>query len=225
LKATARASHTEIRISQFEIRNRNKTKPKKGIHMSEESEVTQAQAPDGAPDDATGGAKFVPVAESIKYRRRAQQAETRLAEVEQQLKDVEGKSKSRDEEIALAEAQRDEAQQHLQAIENRLAVERRLFADGVIDVETAADALAKRIDLGEAIDADEVASAVEQLLLDKPFLRGESAGGLPSPTAAARSNHGAASRLANVAQRAARSGDRRDVAEYLRLRRASARSK
>ncbi len=173
-------------------------------------------------DSSTGGPQQVPVAEAIKYRRRAQQAESQLQQSEQQLEDMQSQIQQRVDELAQAEAQRDEAQSQLAVVENRMSAERLLNAAGVIDLETASVLLAKRIDLQDGIDAETLADNVQQLLLDKPFLRDNRTAALPSKTASARMPQASsAEQLAQAAQRAASSGDRRDVAEYLRLRRRS----
>jgi len=189
---------------------------------------TDAAPTDAAPPDApNGGARFVPVAESIKYRRRAQQAEKGLQQLQQQLQDLQAQLQRRAEELAAAEAQRDEAHTQLAAAENRRTVERMLAQAGVVDAEAACLLLGKHIDLGEAIDEETLASAIEQLLLDRPYLRGGPASkGLPPRTASAKIGGPApAAQLADAAERAAQTGDRRHVAEYLRLRRQMARSK
>jgi len=183
--------------------------------MPEESIEQSDQA-----DQHSGISGLVPVGESIKYRRRAQQAEARLQELEQQLEETQAQMNSQKEQLAAAEAQRDEATVQLTVAENRMAAERMFGEAGVVDIETASLLLAKRLDLGEPQETDVLAQNVEQLLLDKPFLRNAPAGSLPSSTATARpSRPGMASQLAQAAFRAIESGDRKDVAEYLRLRR------
>ena len=100
-----------------------------------------------------------------------------------------------------------------------MTAERFLSQAGVIDRETASMLLAKRLDLDEPQDSHVLRDAVEQLLLDKPYLRGIESH-LPSKTASVRTNDvGTIGQLARIAQRAAQSGHRKDVAEYLRLRR------
>jgi hypothetical protein len=119
--------------------------------------------------------------------------------------------------LATAEAQRDEALHRLEEAQGRLSAERLLAAAGVSDVEAAATLLARRVDLAQT-QGEELRLGVEQLLLDKPYLRSGQVS-LPPPTASGRAP--AAAAIIEAAQRAARSGDRRDVAHYLRLRRAS----
>ena len=56
--------------------------------------------------------------------------------------------------------------------------------------------------------------------MDKPFLRSGQESSLPGATASAKASvPGGFAALADAAERAIASGDRRDVAEYLRLRR------
>ena len=180
------------------------------------------ETPEGlTPGESTGGeARHVPVAEAIKYRRRAQQAESRIQDVEQQLEELRSQFEQDREELAAAEAQRDEARMQLTVTENRLAAERILGSSGVIDLETASMLLSKRVDFAEELDTETLTTKVEQLLLDKPFLRRASSTSLPPKTASV--NPAAATtagQLASAAERAAQSGDRKDIAEYLRLRR------
>ena len=175
------------------------------------------------PLENDGVSKLVPVGESIKYRRRAQQAEGRLQELEQQLKDLQAQFDGRSDELAAAEAQRDEARASMAAAENRMSAERMLMQAGVADMETATMLLARRVDLAGEIDTDTLTTKVEQLLLDKPFLRGIGDKPLPPRTASPRSGRqSTAGRLAQAAQQAITSGSRRDVAQYLRLRRQAA---
>ena len=180
----------------------------------------QAQQED-QPEQIDQSGRMVPVAESIRYRRRAEQAETKLSEVEQQLKDAQSQLEKRVEELATAEAQRDEARLGLTVTENRMSAERLLTQAGVVDMETASLLLSKRVDLSEPVDQADIQRHVEQLLLDKPFLR--AGGTLPPRTASHRPvQQTATAKLTSAAQRAAISGNRRDIAEYLRLRRQTA---
>ncbi len=171
-------------------------------------------------DQHDGASRLVPVGESIKYRRRAQQAEARSQEIEQQLAETQAQMQSHQEQLATAEAQRDEAGLQLTVAENRLNVERMLGAAGVVDIETAGMLLAKRLDLSEPVEPGVLVQNVEQLLLDKPFLHNAPTGSLPSGTASASPHRpGMVSQITQAANRAVETGDRKDVAEYLRLRR------
>ncbi|MHC4981543.1 MAG: hypothetical protein ACYTF6_00030 [Planctomycetota bacterium] len=183
--------------------------------MSEQTKEHSDEA-----DTLVGASKLVPVAESIKYRRRAQQAESRIKELEQSLTELQTQLENRNEELAAAKAQHDEARHRLSVAENRIVAERLLSEAGVIDLETASILLAKRVDLGGEMDRDSLARSVEQLILEKPFLHGSTGASLPPASASAKPPQSSpAAKLTQVAERAAQTGDRKDVAEYLRLRR------
>lgn len=168
-------------------------------------------------------ARQVPVAEAIKYRRRAQQAESQLQQLEQQLNDTQSLHQQQNEELAAAEAQRDEAFAQLAIADNKLSAERLLSEAGVVDLETASMLLSKRISLEEDLDHQTLCGHIERLLLDKPFLRETADATLPSKTASVRPGRPSTTgQLAQAAQRAAQSGGRKDIAEYLRLRRQAA---
>lgn len=166
-----------------------------------------------------GASRLVPVGESIRYRRRAQQAEGHLADVERQLQELQAQLHAREQETAGLQSRQEQAQQRLRAAENRMAAERALAGAGVIDLEAASVLLAQRVELEDPQTAEALSSAVAQLLADKPFLRASPAA-LPPATAAARSPQASAqAHLAQLAQRARRTGDRRDTAEYMRRKR------
>jgi chromosome segregation ATPase len=165
--------------------------------------------------------KTVPVNEAIKYRRRAQQAESRLQQVEQRLKDVQAQLEERLAQLATAEAQRDELQHQLEESRLRASAERMLQAAGVADVETAMTLLEKRVSFSDEADPQRLQQTVDQLVQEKPFLSAQPAV-LPDKTASPRlARPGVTARLAQAATRATQSGNRRAVAEYLRLRRQS----
>lgn len=174
------------------------------------------------PQEPDSEAKLVPVAESIKYRRRAQQAEATLEELQQQLTEIKKQVTDQQNQLGSAEAQRDEAALQLIVAENRRTVERVLSEAGTVDIETAAMLLGKKIDLAEVLDADAIHRSIEELLLDKPYLRKPNAP-LPQKTASAKpAQTGTLAQMTQAADRAITTGDRRDVAEYLRLRRLTA---
>lgn len=144
--------------------------------------------------------------------------ETSQDELQQKVRQLEESLQRREDELATAEAQRDEMQTRLVETENRTVVERALNQAGVVDVEAAALLLSRRVDLTGEVPPDELTSAVEQLLLDKPFLRAQPPA-MPPSTRTGRDGPDVAARMADAAQRAVASGNRRDVVEYLRLRR------
>jgi hypothetical protein len=187
--------------------------------MSDESRENLPQA-DQDHDDAA--ARLVPVGESIKYRRRAQSAEGKLAQLEQQLNDLQSQLDQRAEQLATAEAQRDEAAARAIGTENRAAAQRLMSEAGVIDIETGWLLLSQRLDTSEPVEDDQLAQTLETLLIDKPFLASAPAN-LPGPTSPQATRGAGVAQLARAAQQAATSGDRRDVAAYLRLRRSQGR--
>ncbi len=177
----------------------------------------QSEPEIGGAEDRQQG-RMVPVGESIKYRRRAQQAEQRLEELDRRYQQL-------NEQFARAEAQRDEAQARLAEAQNRAAAERMLAEAGVVDIEAASLLLCRRLDLAGELDTEAIADGVERLLIDKPFLAGgqKATASLPPSTASARAGEPtAAAQLSRAAQRAAGSGGRKEIAEYLRLRRQAA---
>ncbi len=184
------------------------------VHAAGAAEVSIAE-----PAIPEGTGKLVPVGEAIKYRRRAQQAETRLQQIEQQLNEVQAQMAERLEQLATAEAQRDEMQHQLESDRARISAERRFHGAGVIDIDAAMTLLEKRIDLAGEIDGEQLAQAVDALLQDKPFLAAPLAA-LPGKTASQRlPAPGASAGLARAASKAASTGNARDLAAYLHLRR------
>ncbi|MBN1941811.1 MAG: hypothetical protein JW849_00795 [Phycisphaerae bacterium] len=146
--------------------------------------------------------------------------ETSRDELQQKVQQLSEALQRREDELATAEAQRDEIHTRLCEAENRIAAERALMQAGAVDTEAATLLLARRVDLAGDVTPEELAAAVEQLLLDKPFLRAQPAA-MPPATRTGRDGPSATARLADAAERAVASGNRRDVAEYLRLRRAN----
>lgn len=170
-------------------------------------------------DSAGRESRLVPVNEAIKYRRRAQQAESSLQQFEQRLKATQTQLDERLEQLASAESQRDELRHQIDTMQMRSSAERLLHSAGVADIETAMALLDNRGAFSEDLDAGQVQQAVDQVLQDKPILT-TSSPALPGKTASHRlDGFGSEARLARSAAQAARSGNRRDVAEYLRLRR------
>lgn len=99
--------------------------------------------------------------------------------------------------------------------EQRLDLERRLRRAGAIDPETAA-VIAESIHRGDTPDAEQT---VETLRRDKPFLftRTTRAGWGMAPEPAARTER---DEIESLAESARTTGDRRQLLDYLRRRRA-----
>jgi DNA repair exonuclease SbcCD ATPase subunit len=148
--------------------------------------------------------RLVPVAESIRYRKRAQSAEKKLEVLAEQLAQAQTQTAQLSEQLNNA------------AAEQKLV--RQLAAAGAVDLETAT-LIAKARMQGQS-QAD-VAGVIEQLKKEKQYLFGGGSGGAaPAKTAGARdrltSNE---TILERAAKKAATTGSRADLHEYLRLRR------
>ena len=157
------------------------------------------------PGSASESLKLVPVAESIRYRKRAQSAEKRNETLVDQL--TEAKS-----EVAKMAKQLSDMQ-----VEQKLM--RKLVAAGTIDLETAV-LIAK--DKMEGSDDSDLDSVIEQLRKEKQHLFGDN----NSNATTAKKTAGAKDRVQNsqtilerTAKKAATTGNRTDLQEYLRLRR------
>ena len=150
------------------------------------------------------GTRFVPVAESIRYRKRAQSAEKKLEVLAEQLAQAQTQTAQLSEQLNSAQA------------EQKLV--RQLAAAGAVDLETAVLLARTRMQGQSQVDA---AGVIEQLKKEKQYLFGGTGGGAaPAKTAGARdrltSNE---TILERAAKKAATSGSRTDLHEYLRLRR------
>lgn len=151
-------------------------------------------------------ARLVPVAESIRYRKRAQAAEQKVEKLSEQLNAV------------LSEAQ--ELADKFSQLETEQVLTRKLVAAGASDLETAL--LVARARAAE--DGADVDGLVEQLGREKPHLFDSAKIGNTVPwgtrTAPAKDRPASGkSSLAKAAAKAASTGSRVDLHEYLRLRR------
>ena len=156
--------------------------------------------------DGLNNLRLVPVAESIRYRKRAQGAEKLNETLAEQLAQAKI-------EAAKAAEQLNEAQ-----MEQKLM--RRLASAGAVDLETAVLIARSRMVDGVKPDID---SVVEQLKKEKRYLfavDSDKAGFAVSRTAGAkdrvRDGRGA---IEKAAKRAAMTGNRADLQEYLKMRR------
>jgi len=145
--------------------------------------------------------RLVPVVEAIRYRKRAQAAEQQLAALQSQLDD----SRQRYEQ----------AEQTINSLERRQRIDELLSQADAIDIEAAR--LLTEVAV-QAMDEPDIAAAVEDLRHHKPFLFHKESSG-PLGLALAPRIEGADSPLAQAAEQAQQSGDRRDLLRYLRLRR------
>ncbi len=157
---------------------------------------------EGAGDNDSS--RLVPVAESIRYRKRAQSAEKKLEVLTEQL--------------AQAQAQTAKLSEQLSNVQREQKLMRQLAAAGAVDLETAVLIAQARMQ-GQA-DAD-ITGVIELLKKEKQYLfGGATSTTVPAKTAGARerltSNEAI---LERAAKKAATTGSRADLHEYLRLRR------
>lgn len=166
--------------------------------MSEKDLESQVLSEDKESD------RLVPVSEAIRYRKRAQVAEKQLELVEKEL----GQSKEKNEVLTR---QIDEAR-----VEQTLVA--KLSAAGAKDLEAAMLMAKTRLNGSDEGDVD---SVVEQLRKDKGYLFGDlEAREVASKTSGAKDRLPGGRRvLEGAAKRAAASGNRNDVQEYMRIRR------
>ncbi|MHC5059713.1 MAG: hypothetical protein ACYTFK_01320 [Planctomycetota bacterium] len=154
-------------------------------------------------DEAAVAERLVPVREAIRYRKRAQNAENRAAEIEEQLKASRAEGKQLADELNEARFERELLSS--------------LTAAGAKDIEAAVLLAKARISESDG----DVDSVVVGLRKEKGYLFEDAGpGGAISRTAGVKEKmSGGQSVLARAANRAAASGNRADMAEYLRVRR------
>jgi hypothetical protein len=148
--------------------------------------------------------RLVPVAESIRYRKRAQSAEKQLDALTEQL--------------AEAKKQTEKMSEQLSAIQIEQKLTHKLVAAGAVDLETATLIAKARIQNESEADVDGV---IEQLKKEKQYLFGGTVGSMtPGKTAGAKDRvTNNQTRLERAAKKAATTGNRADLHEYLKLRR------
>jgi len=183
---------------------------------------------DSAPEGPDGRqTKLVDVRESIRYRRRAQQAEERCQALEAELDTLRqghsGESEQTRAALADERTRREALEQQLVTLDAERRLERELIRAGARDPETAMLVARQRLAArGDPADVDAEGLARE-VLEEKPYLRtavrdevpplGRSARGAQAPAAGRRHR---AEKLATVARA---SGRRADIVEYMRARR------
>ena len=173
--------------------------------------MSQIDADENVLSETTGGQgdndnlKLVPVAESIRYRKRAQGAEKKVETLAEQL--------------AQAKSQASEMAEQLSSIQLEQNLMRKLAAAGTVDIEAAMLIAKARMDGSDEADLD---GCIEQLKKEKQYLF---AGGI-SGAAKQKKTAPAKDRITNsqtiierAAKKAATTGNRTDLQEYLKLRR------
>lgn len=149
--------------------------------------------------------KLVPVAESIRYRKRAQSAEKKAETLAEQLAKAKSEAKKMAEQLSNVRFEQE--------------LTRKLAAAGTVDIETAVLLAKARIKDEAEVDLE---SVVEQLKREKQYLFAGNSDG----TLTAKRTAGVKDRMQNsqtilgrAAKKAATTGNRTDLQEYLRLRR------
>jgi len=158
-------------------------------------------------DEAVQEGKLVPVSESIRYRRRAQSAEKRMAILEEEL----AKRKSENERLG----------KELGQLETEQTLVRKLVSAGVGDLETTVLIAKARLGAQDGADVD---SVVEQLKKEKQhlFVSADTPAATVKTAGAKGKVIGGRSILERAAKKAATTGSRVDLQEYLRIRRSYA---
>jgi hypothetical protein len=154
--------------------------------------------------DINNSTKLVPVAESIRYRKRAQSAEKEAETLAEQL--------------AQARAEVSQMAEQLRGIEDEQKLMRKLAAAGAVDLEAAVLIAKARIEAQDGADLDGV---IGQLKKEKQYLFACGGNyGVAKKTAGVKDRmQNSQSILERAAKKAATTGNRTDLQEYLKLRR------
>jgi len=168
------------------------------------------------------------IKESIKYRRRAQEAERRCAILEAEIEDMRATTTGEADALqaAMTDARRqiDALQQEIADVTRQGDLDRALLRAGACDVETASAIATRRLQAADEMPAD-LDEFAKDLLEEKPFLKAQARTVLPPIGTSTQSQKaGGASRatvLNNLAETATKSGKTRDVVSYMRLKRAA----
>lgn len=163
------------------------------VNLSETTDPSEGESP-----------KLVPVTESIRYRKRAQSAEKRIEVLGEQL--------------AQAKTETSKMAEQLKGVQIEQELMRKLSAAGTVDLEAAVLLAKAKAEAQDSVDLDIV---IEQLRKEKQYLFVSRGGG-----ATVQRTAGAKDRIQNTqavvekaAKKAATTGNRIDLQEYLKLRR------
>ena len=153
--------------------------------------------------------QMVSVSEAIRYRKRAQAAEQKVEMLTQQVE-------QQQQDQAEVQTQIDEAKWEMELTQE-------LAKAGVFDVEAALLLAQKKIERS-GDKGDDAKRIIEVLRTERPYLFSsgidELRATLAGPTIGVQAQgRGGATRLTQAAQHAQESGSRKDMQEYLRLRR------
>lgn len=168
------------------------------------SEVQEIMSADRAGRGDNDSLKLVPLSESIRFKKRAQSAEKKIEDLTEQL--------------AEAKAEAETTAEQLRKVQVEQKLVNKLVAAGTVDLETAMLIAKARME-GEA-EAD-IDSVIKQMRKEKQYLFAIQSGMVPArKTAGAKERmEGSQTVLERAAKRAATTGSRIDLQEYLKLRR------
>ena len=171
--------------------------------MSQNDEGVNPQGAEGEQEKVEG--KFVSVQEAIRYRKRAQGAEKQAEGLTAELSEARGQIEKLNEELGTIR------------MEQKLM--QKLSAAGAVDLEAASLLVKSRIDeqTDEGID-----KAIENLKKEKQYLFSKTSSSVTvvKGTVGAKEKVSSAQTvLERAAKRASETGDRKDLQEYLRVRR------
>lgn len=170
-------------------------------------ETQEVLSEDKGTQEETDNARLVPVGESMRYHRRAQSAERRAEELAG--------------ELAEARAEAGRLAEELKATHKEQELMSKLAAEGTRDLEAAVLIAKARL---ASEDKADVAGVVEQLKKEKGYLfceKSEISGVNPAlrTSPAKEPRQGGAAGIERAARRAAGTGSRADIQEYMRRRR------
>jgi hypothetical protein len=173
--------------------------------------------------------KKTDVRESIRYRRRAQDAEQRAAELERAMERLHEEHSVRLESLdgELAEWRRrcEQAEQEAAALARDRRIERELLRLGARDPETALLVVRERLAQGGGAAEADLAAVAAQVLQEKPYLRADGGAGevvppLGRPSAVVRPTASQQKpRSGRLAAEARQTGRRTDLLRYMQARR------
>jgi hypothetical protein len=168
-------------------------------------ESQSGMSEDKVSQEETGNVKKASVAEAIRYHKRAQLAERRAEELES--------------ELAQTRTEAERLRKELTDTQKEQELIKKLSDGGARDLEAAVLIAKARMGRDDKLDLSDV---VEQLKKEKGYLFGQTAGtgGAASPrTSPAKEQRSGAGSLERAAKKAAVTGSRADLQEYMRKRR------
>jgi hypothetical protein len=180
------------------------------FELRREAKMDAIESQEGLSEDKVeqedlNDARLVPIGESIRHRKRAQSAERRVEELAGEL------AEARAEATRLAD--------EVKATRGEQELTKRLAAAGARDLEAAVLIAKARL---AGTDKADLNGVVEQLKKEKQYLFGETSIGGVNPalrTSPAKEQRSGAGALERAAKRAAGTGSRSDLQEYMRKRR------